>query len=303
MEISERLPAAFRVPLARFTGSRFGAALLRFAEQLAANDVLGLAAEMAYHFLFALFPFLIFLAALLNALGAVLGQQHLLNQLLGFIAPLLPSSVQEILETWEANEANGQSTGLLTIGALGALWGAGGGINALVKGLNRAYGVTGSRSFLRAHALALAVTLILTVTLIGVLGLFTLGDWLTASLSGGFGPGAGFRVVSKDLQAPVITVGLWVILVMLYRWLPDERVEWRNAIPGAIFAGLGWIAVSQGFGYYILHFGSFDRTFGTLGAAALLMFWMYAVALILLVGGEINALLSKQQRGPWKSSE
>ncbi|MEA2639578.1 MAG: rane protein [Chloroflexota bacterium] len=298
MEIEQLAPAPIRGAVAAFTGSRLGRILIGLAAEISADDVPGLAAETAYRFLFALFPFLIFLAALLGFIGARIGQEQLFTMLISFVAPVVPAEIQHVLNDWVAGVVHAQSGGLLTVGAAGALWGAAGGVGTLMKGLNRAYDVAENRPFLQAQALALGTTLLLAIFMVSGLALYAVGDWLGGRLASSLGLGAGFRTVWSILQGPGVAVGLWIVLLLLYRWLPNTNVKLRHAIPGALFAVVAWVAVTVGFSAYVTHFGSFDRTFGSLGAAVVLMFWMYAVGMILLIGGELNAILAGQKTQP-----
>ena len=88
------------------------------------------------------------------------------------------------------------------------------------------------------------------------------------------------------------------VLIVLYALLPNVRVSPRQALPGALFATLAWTGITVGFSFYLSYFGNFTRTFGTLGTAVILMFWMYTIGMVLLVGGEINALLAGHKRRP-----
>jgi len=81
----------------------------------------------------------------------------------------------------------------------------------------------------------------------------------------------------------------------MYRALPNLQVPWRDALPGALFATVGWAVLTSGFSFYLGHFGSYDKTFGSLGTAVVLMVWMYMVGMIVLIGGELNAAVHGRQ--------
>jgi len=113
------------------------------------------------------------------------------------------------------------------------------------------------------------------------------GSWLTIAL----GKGEWFHTTWNLARGPGVTVALAAVLLAIYALLPNMRVGWRRALPGTAFAILAWIALTALFSTYLANFGSYDVTFGSLGTAVMLMFWMYAVSLILLIGGEINAVV------------
>jgi membrane protein len=291
-------PAPIQLPewvprwLAAFINKPVPAFLVRLGRALGQDDLSGLAAEMAYRFLFALFPFLIFLAAFLGFVGARMGSTDLFERVMGLLALLFPSEVQRVLEDWVRGVLSTQSPGLLTIGAAGALWGAAGGVGTLMKGLNRAYTTAESRPFWLSQVLALITTVVLALLMLGGVALFTAGGMVTSWAIENLGVDPGMLLVLNLVRGPGVMLGLAIVLAVAYAMLPNRRLSLKQTWPGALFATVAWLALTLGFSLYVTHLGSFDRTFGSLGAAVLLMFWMYAVGLILLIGGEINALLS-----------
>jgi membrane protein len=292
VELSERLPRPLRTGITTVLQLGPVRFIRTMVMEIGSDDVPGLAAEMAYRFLFALFPFLIFLAALIGFIGARVGRENLFENVMGFIGNLVPPPVLSILDSWVAGVINTQSPGLLTVGALGALWGAAGGVGTLVKGLNRAYDVKENRPFWQAQLMALATTVALAFMSISGTLLYTFGGWLGGQLAEWFGLSGEFVAIWSRAYGPVVALGLWLVLLALYSVLPNQRIQLRHALVGATFATAAWVGLTVGFGFYLSHFGNFDKTFGSLGAPVVLMFWMYAVGMILLIGGEVNAILS-----------
>jgi membrane protein len=292
MIVAQRLPRPLRHSFTVITSQPPVRFVLALAKRISADDIPGLAAEMAYRFLFALFPFLIFVAALVGFIGARIGSDNLFATVMGLVSTLFPGEIQELLSNWISGVLQKQSTSLLTLGAAGALYGAAGGVGTLIKGLNRAHEVTETRPFWTTQAMALLTTLALAVLMIGGVLLYTLGEWLGDFLAARFGLGEAFRAVWGVLRGPGVAVGLALSLLGLYRLLPNADIRVSHAIPGAIFATLAWVVLTLGFSFYLAHFGSYDRTFGSLGTAVVLMVWMYFVGMILLIGGEINALIA-----------
>ena len=295
MVITQRLPRPLRHSFQALSNQPLVRFLLALFRRISADDVPGLAAEIAYRFLFALFPFLIFLAALVGFIGARTGSDNLFASIMQLIAVLAPPEVQEVLGQWVAGVLRTQSTGLLTVGAAGAVWGAAGGVGTLVKGLNRSYEVEESRPFWKTQGLSLLTTVSLAIFMLGGVVLYTLGEWLGELLAERFGLGELFRGLWGLLRGPGVAVGLVAVLMGLYRVLPNAKLRLVQALPGALFATFAWVALTLGFSFYLSHFGSYERTFGSLGTAVVLMVWMYFVGMILLVGGEINALLAASE--------
>ena len=291
--MNERVSALWRATSALLDRPpvRFGRLLVA---KIAADDVPGLAAEMAYWLVFALFPFLLFLAALVGFVGARVGAENLFATAMGFNALLTPPEVQHILDDWVAGVVTSQSPGLLSLGAAGALWGAAGGIGTLVKGFNRAYGAEPGRPFWLAQGLALLTALVLAILMLGGIALYTSGEWLGRLLAERLELGDVFLGVWTVLRGPGVAAGLALALLFVYAVLPDTRVRLLEAAPGAVLATVGWVLLTLGFSFYLSNFGSYDRTFGSLGAAVILMAWMYLVGIALLIGGELNAALAQR---------
>ncbi len=270
----------------------------RLFTEITRVDVSGLSAEMAYRFLFALFPFLIFLAALVGYIGAIVGSEDLFQRVMDLLAVIFPTQVQQVLQDWVEGVLSTQSPGLLTVGAAAALWAAAGGVGTLVKGLNRAYDQTESRSFWVLQGLALLTTVALALLMLGGVVAFTIGQlavsWAVEHL--GVDPRIWFWW--NLIKGPGLLLALGIVFAVTYALLPNQRLSLYATWPGAVFATLAWLLLTSGFGWYVSHLASYDRTFGSLGAAVVLMVWMYAVSAILLIGGIINALLEPERSVP-----
>jgi membrane protein len=290
MIVAQRLPRSLRHQiqvLLAWPPVRF---IIAVAKRFAADDISGLSAEMAYRFLFALFPFLIFLAALVGFISAEIGSDSLYENVMRLMGALFPPEIEALLSDVLSSVVHTQSTSLLTLGAAGALYGAAGGVGTLMKGLNRAHEVTETRPFWTTQGLSLLTTLSLAIFMIGGVFLYTLGEAFGNFLAVHFGLGERFLAFWSWLRGPGVAIGLGLVLLFLYRVLPNTHVRLVPALAGTLVGTVAWVVLTAGFGFYLAHFGSYDKTFGTLGTAVMLMVWMYFVSMILLVGGELNAL-------------
>ncbi|HZG73350.1 MAG TPA: YihY/virulence factor BrkB family protein [Chondromyces sp.] len=248
------------------------------------SDVPGMAAQMAYFFILSLFPLLIFMVTLLPYLP--FDQMDILSM----VEDYAPAQALEIVET-TLNEVMAEGNGgLLSFGIIGTIWSASNGINAIIKGLNHAYDVEETRSFVKARGLSVLLTfaLILVVIVALVLQVFGkhIGDWASANL------GVPDQLLTiwnwvRWLISPLI---LFTVFASLYFFAPNLKIEWPTVMPGALFSTIGWIIVSIGFSFYVGNFGNYSATYGSIGGIIILMIWIYLSAMILLIGGEINAL-------------
>jgi membrane protein len=185
-----------------------------------------------------------------------------------------------------------QHGGLLSFGIFAALWTAASALRVIIDTLNRAYGVQDRRPCWQVWGLALLFTLGLPLFLLGAMGLLVfgpqLGGWIVAQI----GLGALFQALWNMLRWLVILGLLIVALAPVYSWAPDVAHAWRWITPGSVFAILAMLLTSLGFSYYVTNVGSYDATYGSIGAVMVLLTWMYLTGLFLLVGGEINAAIA-----------
>ncbi len=257
----------------------------RVFHDVLANDCLGQAAQLAYYFLFALFPFLLFLTTLL----AYIPVPHLLDQLMSSLARTLPTEALEIVQAHVRSVVSQQRTGLLSFGIIAAVWTASSAIVAVMNGLNRSYQVEESRPWWKMRGLAILLVIGLSLFMIGATALLMFGPQLGNLIASAVGLGDVFTLAWNIMQWPVSIALLMMGLAILYYFAPDVVQEWRWVTPGSMFTVLGWIIASLGFSYYVTNFSSYNVTYGSLGAVIVLLTWLYLTAVFILVGGEVNA--------------
>jgi membrane protein len=253
-----------------------------------ADDCLGKAAQLSYAFLFALFPFLLFLTTLLGYLPL----PNLMEELIALLAAVLPEEVIHLLQDNIRTLVTTQHGGLLSFGIFAALWTAASAIMVMIDTLNRAYGVQEGRPFWHVGGIALLLTLGLPLFLLLSLGLLVFGPQLGGWMAAQIGLGALFQVLWYVLRWLVILVLLTVALAPVYSWAPAAAHAWRWVTPGSVFAILATLLTSLGFSYYVTNLGSYEATYGSIGAVIVLLTWMYLTGLFILVGGEINAAIA-----------
>lgn len=274
----------------RYTPARV---LFRLIEKVGQDDVPGLAAEMAYRFLFALFPFLLFLVAAVGTIGRLLGMEELPDMVVRTLERTVPPQIAELLQGYLTNLLTTQSATVLTLGALGALWGASGGVQSLIKGLNRVYGITKARPFWMRPLVALATTVGLPLFMVLALIIYIFGGQFGRWLTGRLGAESFFVQAWAWTSGPALVLTLFLIIASLYYFLPNVRQRLWSIAPGASIATGAWLLITSGFGLYIRNFGNYDVTYGSIGAAIVLLLWMYFMGMSLLLGAEVNAVLSE----------
>ncbi len=288
--------ARIRAGLERYAIVRFAAALAREIED---HDIPGMAAEMAYRFLFAIFPLLLLTAAVVGLIGAAMGRDGLVLEVAARLATFLPSSIAATLAETLGRLVTDQAATYATIGLLASLWGAAGGLGALMKGLDRAYDVAPSRATWRRQLVAIGATLVVPPLGLVLLILSVLGHGLTSWLGAALGVGDALAGAVAIAQAVLAFVIVLAGMAVMYRVLPVIRQRSRDVIPGALVATLGWTVLTQAFGAYVARLGGQEAAYGALGAAIAFLLWLYLVGVIVLVGAEVNALLSPSGRAAW----
>ncbi|HSL97393.1 MAG TPA: YhjD/YihY/BrkB family envelope integrity protein, partial [Candidatus Deferrimicrobiaceae bacterium] len=176
----------------------------RFVAGVIEDDVMGLAAEMAYRFLFAVFPFALFVAALGAFIAGLLPIDNPTGQIVTIVNNNLPAPIAEALGPELARLIRSPRADLISIGAIAALWAATGGTNVLIKGMHRAYDVPEARPFLRRYAVAVAMALFAAVGVIGSFVVIVGGAFLTRDLADRVGLGAQARATVQLLRWPTV---------------------------------------------------------------------------------------------------
>jgi len=271
----------------------------RVFREVIADDCLGQAAQLAYYFLFALFPFLLFLITLLGYIPI----PNLLDRFVDMMAPALPAEALVLVRDHLRSLVSQQHSGLLSFGIIVALWTAASAIIAITSGLNRAYGVEESRPWWKVRGLAILLVIGLSLFMIAATVLLIFGPQLGSLLASEVGLGDVFALMWNILRWPVSIVLLMIGLAILYYFAPDVSQRWRLITPGSMFAVIGWIIVSLGFSYYVTNFSSYNVTYGGIGAVIILLTWFYLTAVSILVGGKINAEIDHAALAPQASKE
>jgi membrane protein len=262
----------------------------RVWKEIDVDNLPGLAAQTSYYFVLALFPFLIFLAALVGTLPFT----GFWDGVLAWITHNLPPESRHIVLQTVTSLARGRES-CLSIGLLGTAWAGCAGLMNLMCALNTAYDVQETRGFWKRLGLAFAMFFVLTFLFVGSFGLLSAGDWLGNWLVNQAGPGL--------LVTTLWLVGRWVLslvllalgVAILNHVLPNLQRPWHWFSPGTLFVVLAWAPATLGFNLYVGYFASHIRMYGALGAFVVLMLWMYISSLIVLLGAEIDSEVSKMR--------
>ena len=258
------------------------------------DDAPTYAAALAFRMLFSLFPFVIFLVAAFSFIDA----PGLFDWLLAQSRDFLPDDAQGQVEQVIGEVQGGRQGGLLSFGILASLWMASAGIRTLMIGLNRAYDVEEGRPWWKVWPLSVAYTFALGLLIVVATVLLVLGPRLTAWAGESAGVPQSLLAVIGWVRTPLALLLATIAVVLVYRALPNVRQRLRLVIPGAVVAVLLWTAMSYGFQLYIDHIGSFDATYGSIGAVIVLLTYLWFTGMVLLLGAELNAVVQKAAPRP-----
>ncbi len=254
--------------------------------EMSRDGITDLAASVTYYGILALFPFLLFLVALASVMITADQAQALVDEL----AQVAPGPATQIVGERIRQLGGQQNVTLLGFGAVAAIWAASGAVMAVVGALNRCYDVKEGRPWWKVRAIAIFMTLVS-----GVLALVAaLVAVATAPLADVIGGPVGTAI--GWLRLPVAGLVMMLLWALLYYVLPDVEQTFRFITPGSVLGVILWVLASWGFSKYVLNFGSYDKTYGSLGGVIVLLLWMWISSLALLVGAETNALI--EHRSP-----
>jgi membrane protein len=254
------------------------------------NDLINRGYELAYNFLLAVFPMLVFLVALLQALASEGGR--LRNDLFLYVQLALPPAAYEVLVKTLDEVTQNAVGGKLTFGLLFALLSGSGGMTQLMSTLNAAYEVRESRSWLRIHLISLALTIAMSIFIVAALFLVLSGGYLVESLALAVGLTTIAFIAVKILQWALALAFVIFAFATIYYFAPDvEEQHWYWITPGSVVGVLLWAAAAAGLRGYLHFFDTYSKTYGSLGAVIILMLWFYVTGMAFLVGGQINATI------------
>lgn len=263
--------------------------------QYTADDVGGMAAELTYRFFLALFPFFIFLAALGGFAARALNVDDPTGTVMDWIGDALPEDAAGVVETQLTQVIEGRDGGLLSIGIIGALWAASGGIAAFIKATNRAYDVSETRPFYKKYALALGLTILAGLFIVGAFLVFFVTQFLGQQIADRLGMGSGFATALDIMRWPTVIVLLMFGVAFMYWIAPNiEGNKFRLVSPGAVLFIVVWLVATLLFGWYVGNMGSYQATYGALGGIVVALLWLYITSIVLILGAEVNAIVEER---------
>ncbi len=262
-------------------------------KEFSQDDCAGLAAESAYHILFSIFPLAIFAASMSAIINRVFGLD-LFGKIMSALTSVLPADARSALAAPLAKVLSNQSGGLLSFGIITALWSGSAAVSTFIKALNRAYDVEETRPFWRRKGAEIVLTLFVGIVAAAAFIIIVFGGKLGDAIAKHIGAGHIFTIVWNILRWPLILAFISLALAVLYWVGPNIKQKFQWISPGAVLATIVWLLAIGGFGLYVSKFGSYDKTYGTLGGMIVLLLVFYISSMVIMLGGQLNSELAKR---------
>ncbi|AIR91679.1 YihY/virulence factor BrkB family protein [Pseudomonas cremoricolorata] len=260
--------------------------LIRTVNEFLDDEMPTYASALAYQMLFSLFPFLLFLIALIGFLHLPDFFSWLRLQTELVLPPQALESINPVIDQLQQSKG-----GLLSVGIVIALWTASAGVRLMMSAMNAAYDVPEGRPIWKRIPLSIFYTVGLAGMLLATAALMVLGpqvmEWIAARL----GIQEFIVTLWTILRWPVIILLMMMAVAVMYYVMPDVKQKFRFITPGSVLAVVVWIIASLGFAYYVKTFADYNAMYGSIGAIIVLLLYFYISSAVLLLGAEMNAVI------------
>jgi membrane protein len=250
------------------------------------DEVFTRSAALSFYFVAALVPMLFFMMAMLGLFGR---SHDLESSLFAYAGRFLPTDAYALLQK-TLKEITTNSTGSkLAFGLLLALWSGSGGIRSIMDALNRCYHIQERRPYWKQILISVILTVVIAGLTISALVIVLYGGAIAQFVGNHIGLSKVALLAWEIAQWPIALFFVVLSFAIMYYWLPDAKQQWAWITPGSLIGVLLWIGASLGFRVYLHFSNTFSKTYGSLGAAIILLYWLYITGFAILIGGEINS--------------
>jgi membrane protein len=251
------------------------------------------AAAVAFNFTLAIFPSIIFMFSLIPYIPL----EHLDDKIINLLSSVMPAGIFKEAKNTIVEIVSKPQGGVLSLGFIFALYASTSGVMALMRAFNTADRTVERRSFLKARLIAVMINFFLTFVLVLAILVLIVGRLSVDFL---FDEGILNRDITfytiQFLSYIVIFFVFFITISIIYYFAPVSHKRWKFVNIGSITASILTILITNLFSYYLSNFASYNRLYGTIGTFIALMVWLYLVALILILGFEINASIQETQK-------
>ncbi|MDY0904882.1 YihY/virulence factor BrkB family protein [Pedobacter sp. CFBP9032] len=274
-------------PLPLYTVATF------FFREIGKDTLVNKSSSLAYSFMLAIFPGIIFLFTLIPFIP-IHGFQ---DQLLSLIELVLPHNAYDAFESTLNDIVKNQNTGLLSFGFLSAIFFATNGVKNLMKAFNKSSLIIETRGWIKQRLIALALTVFICLSIIACITAMALGEVLLKYIKEELHLKASLAVYAIQFTRWALLAALYFFTIsILYRYGPSHAKKWKLFSAGSWLATILAFLTIWGFSFYINHFASYNKVYGSIGTLIVVMIWLYLNSFILLIGFELNASVDVSKR-------
>ncbi|OLF52709.1 YihY/virulence factor BrkB family protein [Pseudomonas chlororaphis] len=260
--------------------------LVRTVTEFIDDEMSTYASALAYQMLFSLFPFILFLIALIGFLHLPDFFSWLRLQSELVLPPQALEQVNPVIDQLQQSKG-----GLLSVGIVIALYTASAGVRLMMSAMNAAYDVVEKRPLWKRFPLSIFYTIGIAGMLLAAAALMVLGPQVMGWIAAQVGLEDFIVTVWTILRWPVIVILMMVAVALIYYVMPDVKQEFRFITPGSVLAVVVWIVASLGFAFYVKTFANYNAMYGSIGAIIVLLLYFYISSAVLLLGAEMNAVI------------
>lgn len=263
--------------------------ILKMAVKYKQHNISALASQLAYDMLLSFFPFLIFMLTLLghSSLDA--------NEVLIALQTIMPTEVYTLVESTVRNVLQTRNSELLSFSLIFTLYTSSRGFRAVMYGLNKAYETKEKRNYFHVIIMSIILMIGLIGVIMFVLAFLVFGEAISNALRNWLNLEWALFDYITLIRYPIALLSMIFVFAAMYRIIPSKKINWSEVIPGAVFTTVGWLVSSYVFSYYVNNFNNYSSLYGTIGVIIVLMLWLYITSIIILLGGELNAILGHER--------
>ncbi len=264
-----------------------------FFGELKQGTLANKASSLAYNFMLAIFPAIIFLFTLIPYIPI----RHFQDDMLSIMGQILPTDAYLAMRSTITDIVKNQNGKLFSFGFLTTLFFATNGVNRLMQAFNKSSLISETRSYLHRRWVALVLTVVISISMLIAVSIMIAGHKMLIFLQHHFysRAHAWFTAIAL-LKWLIVVVIFFVTVSLLYRYGPANKQRWKFLSPGSVLATGLAVLTSFGFTYYINNFSSYNKIYGSIGTLIVVMIWLYLNSLIILIGFELNASIELSKR-------
>jgi membrane protein len=259
-------------------------------QEFVRDDALGLAAQLAFYLILAIFPFILFLVALIDTFSS----PEFITKVFTYLRQVLPAQVFDLIRTYTESTLRNRDTapGLLSVGILGTIWATSSAFAALMNALNRAYDVQETRPFWKVRGIAILMMFGLSALVATGVLLLVAGPSIGETVAEVFTLDDEFLYVWNIVRWPAALLFMVTTVALVYYFAPDADQPFRWITPGGFIGVLLWVLASLAFNLYASSdFNNYNQTYGSIGTVIILLLYLYISSLTILFGATLNATL------------